>query len=105
MPSQQQIERFTLAFHRVAMARLRQDASLKLHALEVLDRWEADGASPSSKAYRDIWRELLQGDQSRLEAVICGDGERAATLRSGSPLGFLLPEAERLQIRREAMAT
>lgn len=105
MPTQQQIERFTLAFHRVAMKRLRQEPGLEREALRVLDRWEANGASIAGSRYRERWRRLLTGDIARLEEAVCSDTEQAATLRSVSPLGFLLDDTERLRIRREAMTT
>ena len=104
MPSQQQIEQFTLAFHRVAVARLRQQPDLTQQALRVLNRWESSGATSAGQSYRDMWRSLLTGDVDALERAVCRDAEHAATLRSMSPLGFVLPEAERLRIRREAMA-
>ena len=104
MPSPQQIERFTLAFHRVAVARLRQKPDLQQQALQVISRWESSGATSAGQSYRDTWRRLLAGDVDDLERAVCVDAEQAATLRSMSPLGFVLPEAERLRIRREAMA-
>lgn len=104
MPTQQQIERFTLAFHQVAMQRLRVDPGLRRQALAVLDRWQAVSPSPSGQRYRDTWRQLLSGDLASLEAAICVDSDQAATLRGVSPLGFLLGESERLRIRSEAMA-
>ncbi len=105
MPSQQQIETFTLAFHKVAVDRLRERPVLKQHALEVLNRWESHGVSPASQPYRDTWRRLLSDDIETLTQAVCTDTEQAATLRGVSPLGFLLAEDERLRIRREAMAT
>jgi hypothetical protein len=104
MPSSQQIERFTLAFHKVAVERLRQEPALMQQALQVLSRWESGGVAPGGKHYRDIWRNLLAGDLESLVHAVCVDTEQAATLRSMSPLGFLLTEEERLRIRREAMA-
>ena len=104
MPSPQQIERFTLAFHRVAVERLRQQPDLTQQALHVLSRWESNGATSAGQRYRDTWRLLLSGDVDALERAVCRDAEQAATLRSMSPLGFVLPEAERLRIRSEAMA-
>lgn len=104
MPTHQQIDRFTLAFHKVALQRLREDPLSAAQALAVLDRWEANGASPSGARYRSHWRSLLRGDVNRLEQVVCTPTDEAATLRSVSPLGFLLDESERLRIRREAMA-
>ncbi|MBP6405900.1 MAG: hypothetical protein LCH79_14905 [Proteobacteria bacterium] len=104
MPTHQQIDRFTLAFHKVALQRLREDPRSADQALAVLDRWEANGASPAGARYRGRWRSLLGGDVNRLEQIVCTQTDEAATLRSVSPLGFLLDEAERQRIRREAMA-
>jgi hypothetical protein len=103
MPSHQQIDRFTLAFHKLAVQRLREDPALARHAAAVIDRWEAQGLSVHGQSYRDAWRDLLGGDLARLEAAICTDTDAAATLRSVSPLGFLLHPEERTRIRREAM--
>lgn len=104
MPSYQQIERFTLAFHKLAIKRLRDDPALIRQAVAVLDRWESNGVSAEGQCYRDTWRKLLDGDIDRLEQLICISTDEAATLRSGSPLGFLLDAPERMRIRHEAMA-
>ena len=72
-------------------------------AMRVLGRWESGGASLSGQRYRDMWRRLLEGDIDSLASCVCADNEMAATLRSMSPLGFLLSENERLRVRREAM--
>ena len=104
MPTQQQIERFTLAFHRVAVQRLRNEPDLRRQAQQVLDRWDANSPSPSGEGYRAKWRELLDGDIDWLAFIVCADNEQAATLRGVSPLGFLLGESERLRIRCAAMA-
>lgn len=103
MPSHQDIDRFTLAFHRKALARLRDDRSLLKSALDVIDRWELNGLSSGGRPYRDEWRALLDGDLVRLEEAVCVDTDHAATLRNMSPLGFVLDDAERLRIRRESM--
>ena len=104
MPSQRQIERFTLAFHRVAVERIRQEPELKQKALQVLRRWESNGASGGGQTYREAWKILLAGDVEALAHSVCVDTESAATLRSMSPLGFVLATEERLRIRQEAMA-
>jgi hypothetical protein len=104
MPTQRQIDRFTLAFHARAIERLRSSPELRDQALAVLDRWEAAGASESGQKYRDAWRMLLTGHLADLQHAVCADDETAATLRSMSPLGFVLGEAERLQLRQEAMS-
>lgn len=104
MPTQQDIDRFTLAFHQRAIARLRETRDLQAKALDVLDRWEARGMSDGSLGYRNEWRALLLGDLSQLEQAICVPTDHAATLRNMSPLGFVLDDEERMRIRQTAMA-
>jgi len=104
MPSQQQIERFTLAFHRRALERLHADPVLICKALDILNRWEAQGASSEGQRYRDDWRRLLQDGTEAIERAVFEQTDIAATLRSMSPLGFVLEPDERLRIRREAMS-
>jgi hypothetical protein len=104
MPSTQQIERFTLAFHKLALQRLRDDPGLVRQAVAVLDRWESNGVSAAGQRYRDTWRKLLAGDMDHLEHFVCSSTDEAATLRGASPLGFLLGAPERMRIRQEAMA-
>src|ERR1700748_1681952 len=103
MPTQRQIEKFTLAFHRRAVERLRQRPELIRDAMAVLDRWESI-ASQSGRSYRDEWREILKLGVPAVESAACVDTEHAATLRSTSPLGFVLDPDERLSLRRETMA-
>lgn len=104
MPAHRQIDRFTLVFHQRAMERLRDRPELIGKAVAVLDRWEANGVSEAGRTYRDTWRGLLMGPLATLQQRVCRDDDTAATLRSVSPLGFVLDEDERLQLRREAMA-
>ena len=103
MPSQQQIEQFTLVFHRLALARLRDRPELCSEALAVLDRWEANGATHAGQRYRARWRELLSANVDQLEHAVCCATDEAATLRSASPLGFLVDDETRMTLRREVM--
>lgn len=101
MPSQQWIHRFTLDFHRLALQRLREQPQLIERALQTLDRWEQSGAQAGSQIYRDEWRDLLRAGVAGIEAGVCKDADHAATLRSMSPLGFVLTEQERLAVRQK----
>jgi hypothetical protein len=83
MPTQQQIDRFTLAFHQEAIARLRADGRLVEQARRTLERWT----------------ELLDSGVDSVERTVCKDDELAATLRNASPLGFVLSPAERDALR------
>lgn len=101
MPSQQWIHRFTLDFHRLALLRLREQPQLIERALQTLDRWELHGAQAASQTYRDEWRGLLRTGVAAIEASVCSEADHAATLRSMSPLGFVLTEQERLAVRQK----
>jgi hypothetical protein len=105
MPTQRQIERFTLEFHQVAVDRLRTHPEQLTKAMEVLNRWEAQGSSGSGQVYRDTWRRMLGSGIDEIEKTVCVDTDSAATMRSMSPLGFVLSEDERMQIRRKAMTS
>jgi hypothetical protein len=104
MPTQRQIERFTLAFHQVAVNRLRTHPEHLSKAVDVLNRWEDQGITGSGQVYRDTWRRVLGLGVDEIEKTVCVDTDSAATMRSMSPLAFVLSEDERMQIRRKAMA-
>ena len=99
MPSQQQIDAFTLAFHRVAVARLQEQPGLVVQAVQTLDRWRDQRGSSASEAYFDEWRLMLGGDLQALQRRVCKGNDEAATLRNVSPLGFVLTPAERQSLR------
>jgi hypothetical protein len=103
MPTQQWINQFTLGFHRHAIARLREEPQLIEKALQTLDRWEAQGAQAGSQIYRDEWRKLLRSGVTAIEKQVCNETEHAITLRSVSPLGFVMSEQERFQIRQSVV--
>jgi hypothetical protein len=103
MPSQRSIEKFTLAFHVAAVQELRRHPEKLQTALAILDRWEST-ATGTGRVYRDTWRTLLAEGVDSIEEAVCVDSDAAATLRSTSPLGFVLDEAVRSQLRREAMS-
>jgi hypothetical protein len=99
MPTQQQIDRFTLAFHQQAVARLRADGRLLEQARRTLERWRQQRGQTRSDAYLDRWTELLDRGVDDVERTVCKDDELAATLRNASPLGFVLSPAERDALR------
>lgn len=105
MPSQQDIDRFSLAFHREAVERLRVNPSCIEAALAVLKRWQVQRGEQSSDVYLTRWEQLFNGSGGKLAQVVCSDTPEAATLRSMSPLGFLLSAQERQALRRETIAS
>jgi hypothetical protein len=100
MPTQQWINQFTLGFHRQALTRMREKPQLLQQALKTLDRWESQGAQTGSQIYRDEWRQLIYAGVAAIERQVCNESEHATTLRSVSPLGFVLSPQERMQIRK-----
>ena len=103
MPSQQQINAFTLAFHRVAIERLGQTPAMVERALQTIVRWQTQRGSSASDPYMAEWKALLSADLSQLQKRVCGGDDHAATLRNTSPLGFVLTPAERHTLRGEIM--
>lgn len=104
MPSHQDIDRFTLAFHRRAVARLREDTRLLLRAQATLERWRAQRGPTASDAYFEQWERLLRQGPDAVEQAACAETDAAATLRSVSPLGCVLSPAERVELRRASRA-
>jgi hypothetical protein len=99
MSTQQDLDRFTLAFHRLAVRRLRHEPGLVERALQTLGRWVMQRGAQADDLYSREWRELLAGDLQTLEQVVCSEDAHAATLRGTSPLGFVLTAHERLAVR------
>jgi hypothetical protein len=99
MPTQQQIEKFTLAFHRAAVKRLREQPQLLAVGLKTLDRWESNDLDQRSQRYRKAWREMLIEGVDSVERKTCQESDEATALRSTSPLSSVLSEQERIQLR------
>lgn len=104
MPSQQQINAFTRAFHRTAIQRLAAEPALVERALQTLQRWHDQRGPSASDPYMQEWKALLGGDLAALQDRVCADNEAAATLRNASPLGFVLTPAERQALRSQGAA-
>jgi hypothetical protein len=98
MPSQSEIDRFTLAFHQRAVARLRADPALLVRAKATLARWRKQRGHTASDSYFDEWHRLLENGPDAVERAACADSDTAAALRSVSPLGFVLSPAERVEL-------
>ncbi len=100
MPSQQELDHFTLAFHRLAVARLREDGQLLTQARATLNRWREQRGATRSDTYFDTWHALLDQGADAIEHTTCLDTDLAATLRNVSPLGFVLSPVERAALRQ-----
>jgi|SRR4051794_3751613 len=102
MNRQQQIDKFLLAAHRLAVSRLRAEPQRIGPVRAQLARWRAQSGPARSDLYWDEWQRLLALDIREMERVICADDEHGAVLRSVSPLSTLITQAERAQLLREA---
>ncbi len=104
MPSQQALDHFTLVFHQRAVALLKEDVRLIGQARATLDRWRQQRGATASDAYFEEWRHLLDQGPDAVERGVCADTDHAAALRNVSPLGFVLPAAERSVLRQTSKA-
>jgi hypothetical protein len=104
MPTPAQLDAFTLAFHRAALSRMREQPQLIEQAKQVLHRWDAQRGLTASEPYLQQWKTLLSQGVDAIEQATCHADDEAATLRNISPLGFVLPHSERLQLRKAVMA-
>ncbi len=102
MPTQNQINAFTQAFHRAAIARLASQPELVSRALQTLQRWHLQRGPSASDPYLHEWQVLLRGDLAVLRDRVCADSDAAATLRNASPLGFVLTPSERQTLRAQS---
>jgi hypothetical protein len=104
MNRQQQIDRFLLAAHCLAVSRLRAEPQRVEPVRAQLARWRAESGPTRSDPYWDEWQRLLAADIREMERVVCADDEHGAALRSVSPLSTLITQAERARLLREARA-
>jgi hypothetical protein len=104
MDPRERTERFSLAAHRLAMARLRERPERLAEAREVIERWRRQSAEQPARCdpYWDEWDRLLREGVDALERAVCAPDAHAATLRSVSPLGRFISPAERYRMLREA---
>jgi hypothetical protein len=103
MDRQQRLHLFSLAAHRLAVERIREQPARLIEALGVLQRWRALAGGPSNcDRYWDEWDTLLHAGAEAIEAAVCNPGDHAAALRGTSPLGRFISVAERNRLLREA---
>ena len=101
------IDIFSLAAHRLALQRLREQPALVAEALGVIARWREQSAGPSHcDPYWDECQLLLErGVDSVERGALSPDSpdSHGATLRSVSPLGRFISVAERNSLLRQAL--
>ena len=102
MDRQRRTEVFLQAAHRFAMVRLRADPDRIGDVRALLQRWREQSGQTRSDPYWDEWERLLALPLDDFEQVICADDEHATVLRSVSPIGAVISNAERRELLREA---
>lgn len=104
MDRHKRIDVFSLAAHRLATSRLREDPARLEEAMGVLRRWREQASGPSHcDPYWDEWERLLSDGVNAVEQAVCATTDHGATLRSVSPLGRFISVAERNHLLREAL--
>jgi len=94
-PSHQLQDQLSLEFHIEAVRLLLENPDLAQKAIDVLDHWESV-ADVRSKPLRDQWRNIIR---EKLWDSAIADTELGRQLRQASPLGFIIPPAQRADIR------
>ncbi|WP_042582887.1 hypothetical protein [Variovorax paradoxus] len=102
MNRQQQLDQFSLAVHRRAMAAVRREPALRDQARLTLMRWRQQSGATRSDALWDEWEQLLASDVSVLESAALVESEHGQLMRSVSPLGCLVPQSERMALLKQA---
>jgi hypothetical protein len=82
---------------------MRARPQLVTQAAQVLQRWDEQRGLTASEPYLRQWKDLLAQGIDAIEQATCLGTEQAATLRNVSPLGFVLQNSERMQLRKAAM--
>jgi hypothetical protein len=90
----------SLAYHRLVATKLRANPALLERAKETLARWR-EKSSVRSQPLLQTWEEILAKGVDAAVAISLEDSERAAELRSSSPLSVLLSNQERFAFIRQ----
>jgi hypothetical protein len=102
MNRQQQLDQFSLALHRQAIAALRREPALRERAKDTLRRWRAQAGSTKSDSLWTEWARLLDEDLPKLERAALAESEHGTLMRSVSPLGGLVDQHERSVLLQQA---
>lgn len=103
MTREAQINVYSLAAHRLAIQRLREQPQRLDEALKVLSRWRQQTGGPAHFApCRDGWARLLNEPVDAVELAVCNASDHADVLRSRSPLGRFISPTERQQFLNDA---
>ncbi|HEY2256869.1 MAG TPA: hypothetical protein VGI11_14610 [Variovorax sp.] len=101
MNRQQQLDEFSLALHRKAIDALRSEPALRFRASSTLNRWRAQAGATKSDSLWLEWEQLLGKELPELARAALAETEHGTLMRSVSPLGGLVAQAERLKLLQE----
>lgn len=96
----QNLDRRSLALHRVIAEKIRQDPSLLEIPKTTLQRWRGMVCA-NSIPYIDEWQRLIDADMDECLRVATENYEYAAALRQSSPFCGILTSLERRRFLRE----
>ncbi|MBT2321723.1 hypothetical protein J7E62_05030 [Variovorax paradoxus] len=102
MNRQQQLDQFSLALHRQAIAALRREPALRERARGTLQRWRAQAGATKSDLLWIEWEQLLDEELPTLERAVLAESDHGTLMRSVSPLGSLIDQHERSALLRQA---
>lgn len=102
MNRQQQLDQFSLALHRSAIAKLRREPAMRARSLETLHRWQKQAGLTRSEALWSEWERLLVADLDVIEQAALANSDHGQLLRSVSPLGGLVDQHERMALLQQA---
>lgn len=94
MRTHQEIDRRSLAMHRLVADKIRRDPALFEKAKGTLARWRTV-VCPASQPYLEEWERLMKQGADACLAVAVEDSERANALRQSSPFAGILTNQER----------
>jgi hypothetical protein len=98
MNRQQQIDHFLLSAHELIGQRLLQEPARVAQAAQLLQSWREKAGVNRSDALWDEWQSLLAKPMHQLVAAMTAPGDHAQQLRSVSPMGGLITQAERAEL-------
>jgi hypothetical protein len=100
MRTHQEIDRRSLALHRLVAERVMRDPALFEKARLTLARWRQT-VCVASQPYLEEWERLMNQGVDACLSVAVEDSQRAAALRQSSPFSGVLTDRERFAFLRQ----
>jgi hypothetical protein len=100
MSTPAEVDARSLALHRAAACRLREDPSRFERVKATLQRWHRL-ADPASRPLLQAWQAVVDRGLEACVALAEEESERGQTMRQASPLAGILEPRERFRVLRE----